>query len=221
MKRLLLNIFVIFGLISSLNAQSVEEQILDAANSFKKIAYSQNKIPKRVLQEAKALVIVPNMYKAGFFLGVKYGEGVATIKRGDGTWSNPFFIEIGGGSFGFQFGYENISMVLVFRTNNSVNGLLSKKFTLGAGASISAGPIGANYERNAEVNMSAEIFSYVIKNGLFAGVSLEGAVIMNKDEKNRVLYGGRTSVNEIVYGNKTVGSYSVQEFLKTIKTLTD
>lgn len=221
MKKLFLALMLVFGISLALQAsESAEEKILDASNTMKRLANATNGIPKAILKEAKAIVVVPSLHRAGFMVGMKYGEGVASIRRADGSWSYPFFVEIGGGSFGIQLGYENVATILVFRTSNSVNELMSEKFTLGAGASASAGPIAANYEKNAEVNMSAEIFTYSQANGLFAGASLEGAVITNKEEKNRALYGSDITIKKIVNSRDLSETYSVQEFLRTITNLT-
>lgn len=219
MKRLLI-IFLAVFFATNLFAGSVEEKVLEATNSMKKLIRSKNGIPLQIIQKAQAIVIVPSSVKVGMIIGMKYGEGVASIKKADGSWSYPFFIKLGSGSLGFQLGVEGSDSILVFRTQNSVEELLKEKFTLGVGASASAGPVGANIEKNAEINMKAEIFTYSQTIGLFAGASLEGAVISNDDNQNRALYGSNINVNKIVNGKNLSDAYSVQEFLKNIETLT-
>lgn len=169
-------IFLTLLCISNLYANSVEEEVLEATNSLKKLSISKNGIPKKIVRESKAIVLIPGSWKVGFFLAGKYGEGIATIRKEDGSWSNPFFITLGSGSLGFQIGVESADSIFVFRTKNSVKELLSQKFTLGVGASVSAGPMGANIEKNSEINMQAEIFTYSQTSGLFAGASFEGAL---------------------------------------------
>ena len=220
MKYLLI-IFIVFGSITNLFANSVEEQVLEASNSMKKLIRSQNSIPLSIIKDAKAIVIVPGSVKFGFFVGGKYGEGIAVIKKENGSWSYPFFIKLGGGSLGFQIGLEIVDSILVFRTKNSVEELLSDKFTLGVEASASAGPLSANADKSGEVNMSAEIFTYSQNSGLFAGALLNGAVISNDNEKNRALYGNSINVKEIVSSKNLSDVYSVQEFLKNLKNLTE
>ena len=220
MKRILI-IFIIFFGITNLFAGSVEEKVLEASNSMKKLIRNQNGIQMSIIKEAKAIVIVPGSVKFGFFVGGKYGEGIAAIKKEDGNWSYPFFIKLGGGSLGFQIGFEVVDSILVFRTKNSVDELLGDKFTLGVEASASAGPISANADKSSEVNMSAEIFTYSQNSGLFAGALLNGAVISNDDEKNRALYGNNINVKKIVTSENLSDFYSVHEFLKTINSLTE
>lgn len=219
MKKLLA-IVVTFIYVGSLFANSVEEDVLEAANSMQKLTLSKNGIPKKIMQQAQGIVVIPSSVKLGFFLGGKYGEGVASIRKKDGSWSNPFFVTLGSGSLGFQIGVESADTIFVFRTKNSVDELLSQKFTLGIGASASAGPIGANVEKNSEINMQAEIFSYSQTKGLFAGASFEGASIANNDEKNRALYGGGMSVAKIISMDAQNSVYSIEQFLKNITSYT-
>jgi lipid-binding SYLF domain-containing protein len=220
MKHLLI-IFVLIFSTTNIFAGSVEEEILEASNSMKKLIRSQNGIPMSIIKNAKAIVVIPGAVKFGFFVGGKYGEGVAVIKKEDGNWSYPFFIKLGGGSLGFQIGFEVVDSILVFRTKNSVEELLSDKFTLGVEASASAGPISANADKSTEIDMSAEIFTYSQNSGLFAGAILNGAVISNDDEKNRALYGNDANVKKIVTSENLSDAYSVQEFLKNLNTLTE
>lgn len=216
-------IFVIFLTIlcaSNLFAKSVEEEVLEAANSMKRLTINKNGIPNKIIKQSQAIVIIPGSWKVGFLLAGKYGEGIASIRKEDGTWSNPFFITLGGGSLGFQLGVESADTIFVFRTKNSVKELLSQKFTLGIGASASAGPMGANIEKNSEINMQAEIFSYSQTSGLFAGASFEGASISNNDAKNRALYGNDMSVLKIVNSDLRSDIYSIDQFFKIITNYT-
>ena len=218
MKKILVIFLLVFGMTNML-ADSVEESVLEASNTMKKLIRSQNGIPMSIIKDAKAIVVVPSSIKFGFFVGGKYGEGVAVIKKEDGSWSYPFFIKLGGGSLGFQIGFEVVDSILVFRTKNSVEELLSDKFTLGVEASASAGPISVNADKSTEINMSAEIFTYSQNSGLFAGALLNGAVISNDDEKNRALYGNNMNVKKIVTSKNLSDVYSVQEFLKNLNSL--
>ncbi|HIP30117.1 MAG TPA: hypothetical protein EYG93_08905 [Sulfurospirillum arcachonense] len=218
MKKVLVIFLLVFG-ITNMLADSVEESVLEASNTMKKLTRSQNGIPMSIIKDAKAIVVVPDAVKFGFFIGGKYGEGVAVIKKEDGSWSYPFFIKLGGGSLGFQIGLEVVESIFVFRTKNSVEELLSDKFTLGVEASASAGPISANVDKSTEVDMSAEIFTYSQNSGLFAGAIFNGAVISNDDEKNRALYGNDVNVKKIVTSENLSDAYSVQEFLKNLNNL--
>jgi len=219
MKKLSI-IFLIFFSISNLYANSVEEDILEATNSMKKLILGKNIIPKKIIQKSKAIVIIPSSWKIGFLIAGKYGEGIASIKKEDGNWSNPFFVKFGSGSLGFQFGVESSDIIFSFRTDNSVKELLNQKFILGVGASISVGPTGENIEKNSEINMQAEIFSYSQTSGLFAGASFKGASISNNDEKNRALYGNEMNVTKIIQSDLRIDIYSINQFNKTITKYT-
>ena len=118
MKRILI-IFILIFSITNLFADSVEEKVLEASNTMEKLVRSQSGIPMSIIQKAQAIVVIPGSVKFGFFVGGKFGEGVATIRKADGSWSYPFFIKLGGGSFGFQIGLEVVDSILVFRTKNS------------------------------------------------------------------------------------------------------
>lgn len=220
MKQILIVFMIVFG-VTNLSGASVEEQILKASNTMKKLTRSQNSIPMPIMKSAKAIVIIPGSVKFGLFLGGRVGEGVASIKKADGSWSYPFFINLGGGSLGFQIGVEVVDSILVFRTQNSVDELMSDKFKLGAEASVSAGPLSANIDKSAEIDMSAEIFTYSQNSGLFAGATLHGAVISNDDEKNRALYGNDMSVKKIVTGTNLSDAYGVREFLKELNSFVE
>jgi len=219
MKKILIILFIIFYA-NSLFASSVEEEVLEAANSMKKLSMGRNGIPLAVIRQAQAIVVIPDSLKVGLLLGGKYGEGLGSLRQADGSWSNPFFVTLGGGSLGFQIGFESADTIFVFRTKNSVKELLNQKFTLGVGASVSAGPIGANVEKNSEINMQAEIFTYSKTSGLFAGASFEGASISNNDDKDRALYGNDMNVLKITQSDLRNDIYSVNQFLLNITNYT-
>jgi len=218
MKRIVFVVYLMLFLVSNSFAFSAEEKVLESANSMKKFLTS-NKIPEKVFNVARAIVIIPSSVKVGFLLGVNIGEGVVTFKRDDGTWSNPAFVSLKGGSFGYQFGFENTDILLIFKSKDSVDGLKSGKFTLGIGASISAGPLNANVDKSTEGNMSAEIYSYASSSGLFVGASFGGAKVTIEENNNRALYGNDISLERIINSHNLSDTYSVKEFMKNIKII--
>lgn len=197
-------------------AVSAQEVVLESANSLRVLTSSGAGIPEKLIQQAQAVVVIPKSVKVGFFFGVKYGEGVGSVKKADGSWSQPFFMQLGSGSLGLQLGFEAADSLLIFRTKNAVQELFSEKFTLGAGASIAAGPMGKNYERNAEVDLSAEIFSYSKTTGFFAGVSMEGAMLNHLENKNHALYGSKVTPQQIINMGNESDIYAVREFLQVL-----
>jgi lipid-binding SYLF domain-containing protein len=130
-----------------------------------------------MLRSASAVAIVPDLIKLGFVLGARHGRGVLLVRQPDGSWSNPVFVTLTGGSIGWQVGASATDVVLVFRTRRSVDRILQgrDKFTLGADAAIAAGPVGRQAEASTDLQLKAEILSYSRSRGLFVGVALEGS----------------------------------------------
>lgn len=136
-------------------------------------------IPAKLLADAHGVVIVPRVIKAGFVVGGRGGHGVVLVKDKDGNWSDPVFVDLGGASVGFQAGVESTDVVLVFRNRKTLDRLLEGKgkLTLGADASVAAGPVGRMAAAATDAKLEAEIVSYSRSRGLFAGVSLDGTTL--------------------------------------------
>ncbi|MFO0852377.1 MAG: lipid-binding SYLF domain-containing protein [Gemmataceae bacterium] len=149
-------------------------------------------IPPRLLRDAHAVAVIPRVMKAGFMIGGRVGFGVLLTRGEDKNWGEPTFLRLGGASFGFQAGVQAADVVLVFRNKDSVDRLLRGrgKLTLGADAAVAAGPVGRQAVAGTDARLSAEILSYSRARGLFAGVSLGGAVVQPAPEMNRE-YRGR------------------------------
>jgi lipid-binding SYLF domain-containing protein len=146
-------------------------------------------MPESLLRNSYAIAIVPNVIKVGFFVGGRRGRGVLLVRTPSGAWSNPSFVTLTGGSLGFQIGAQSTDVILVFKTQRSVDGIVRGKFTLGADAAVAAGPVGRRGEAATDAQLKAEIYSYSRSRGLFAGVSLEGSAIQIDYEDNQKLYG--------------------------------
>jgi lipid-binding SYLF domain-containing protein len=156
-------------------------------------AIPESSIPDKLLDEARAIVIVPDTIKAGLVLGGRRGHGLMSVKNPDGTWSNPSFVSLTGGSIGFQAGVQSADVVLVFRGDRGVESIVNGKFTLGADAGVAAGPLGRNASTATDGELKAEIWSWSRARGLFAGVALDGAVLSIDDVANQSVYGGGTT----------------------------
>lgn len=152
-------------------------------------AIPEQTIPPALLQNAQGVMVIPGVIKVGFVVGGRYGTGVLTIRDEKGNWTDPVFVKIAGGSLGWQIGAESTDLILVFKTKKSVEGALKGKFTLGADASVAAGPVGRSAEGATDVTLKAEILSYSRSRGLFAGIALNGAALMIDDEANASFYG--------------------------------
>jgi lipid-binding SYLF domain-containing protein len=147
-------------------------------------------IPAALLSEAHAVAIVPNTIKVGLVIGGQRGKGVLVIREKDGSWRAPTFITITGGSVGFQIGAQGSDVVLVFKTQKSIDGLLKGAFKIGADASAAAGPVGRSVEAATDAQLKAEIYSYSRSRGLFAGLSVDGSVIQIDNQETANYYAG-------------------------------
>jgi lipid-binding SYLF domain-containing protein len=158
-------------------AQAREEaKLLVAAEVLDELrAQRDQRIPERLLQRAYGVAVIPSVAKVAFVLGGRRGSGVLVVRDSRGRFTNPMFVNLTGGSVGWQIGAQETDIVLVFTTQRGVEGIADGKLTLGAGASVAAGPVGRQAEAAAGVN--AEVFSYSRARGLFAGVALDGTAI--------------------------------------------
>ncbi len=163
------------------------------------MAIPERSIPEELLGQARAIAIIPSVIKVSYVLGGKFGRGVVLVRNKRG-WSYPSFVTITGASLGFQAGAQSSDIILVFMTQKSVEGLRHAKFTLGADASVAAGPVGRHGEAATDITMKSEIFSYSRSRGLFAGVSLAGAALI-ADQKSNVRF----------YDVEDIGVYEIFE----------
>jgi lipid-binding SYLF domain-containing protein len=157
-------------------------------------------IPQDLLRDAKAIAVIPDMLKVGFVFGGRRGEGLISVKSPNGTWSNPSFITMTGGSVGFQVGVSSTDVVLIFRTQRGVDSIVRGKFTLGADASAAAGPVGRTASAATDEQLKAEIYSYSRTRGLFAGVALDGSALRIDYDANAAVYGAGITPRRIFEG---------------------
>lgn len=145
-------------------------------------------IPRNLLASAKCIAIIPGEEKVAFIFGEQGGKGVAMCRNERG-WGDPIFIAMGGGSFGFQIGASSTDVVLLFMNDHALGHLLNDKFSLGGEASVAAGPVGREGAAGTDAGLNAEILSYARSKGVFAGVSLNGAVVHASRDDDKALYG--------------------------------
>jgi lipid-binding SYLF domain-containing protein len=158
-------------------------------------------IPQDLLNRAQCVVIVPNMKKAGFIWGAKYGRGYAMCRRKGGVgWTAPAGMRMEGGSFGLQIGGSESDVILLVNNERGMKHLLGDKFTLGADATAAAGPVGRDASAQTDAAMRAEMLSYSRSRGIFAGLSLEGATLRPDKEANREIYSKDMSNQDILLG---------------------
>jgi len=160
------------------------------------------RIPDQLLARAEGIVILPAEVKVGFIFGARFGNGVMLVRNPDGNWSNPVFVTTGGGSVGWQAGGQVADIVLVLTTRRSIEGISDGKLTLGADASVAAGPVGRTAMASTSLTFDSEIYAYSRTKGLFAGVSLEGNGIFIGKKANRHFYEGENSATAIMASTK-------------------
>jgi lipid-binding SYLF domain-containing protein len=188
---LLVTFFVLsintFGQRSEL--QKAEERVNSASEVMREVMRIDDKaIPRDILKNAWAVVVFPGVLKGAFIVGGQGGKGVVVRKLADGSWSAPAFLNITGASFGAQIGGQKIDYILVVRNENGLKGLLEDKFEVGGEASVAAGPVGRAAAASTNATLSAGILSYSRAQGLFAGISLKGAIISQDKDMNTAIY---------------------------------
>ena len=188
----------ILAITASANAQEQQLKKIDASTTvLLEFSKMKESIPGSLLKITEGIILVPNLLNAGFIVGGKRGRGLAMVKKADGTWSNPVFVTITGGSLGVQIGLQSVDLVLVFKSSESLKNIKKSSFTLGGDISVAAGPIGRNSTANTDYKMEAEVFSYSRSRGLFAGVSINGATLAVDAKSNISFYGRDLSTVEL------------------------
>ena len=187
-----LSVVVCLGSLSPAVAQigATEAEKVSSATSVltEIIGIPEGGIPDWLLKNSYGIAIFPSLLKAGFILGARYGTGIMVVRNDRNEWSNPVFFMLMGGGIGWQIGAQSSDIVLIFRTIRSLNTITSGKFTLGADATVAAGPVGRHAEAGTDILLTAEIYSYSRSRGLFAGLSLEGASIQVDYDANSSFY---------------------------------
>lgn len=181
------------------------------------------RLPDLLLSRAYGIAIIPDVIKLGLTpIGGSRGHGVLMIRdKLNGPWSNPSFITLTGGNFGFMIGAQSSDIVLVFTTKNGIEGITGGKMTLGADASVAAGPVGRSGSAATDLNFDAEIYSYARSRGLFAGASLDGSAITINKKANAAFYAKRgVTASEIFSGQSPAPPAAGQRFLDRLAQTT-
>lgn len=185
---------------AALQAESATDRLTDAADVFSEIMRTPDKgIPQDLLEKAICVAIVPGMKKGAFVVGGEFGKGfVECRKENHHGWGPPAAVRVEGGSFGFQIGGQATDVVMLIMNKRGMDRLMDSKFTLGADASIAAGPVGRTADAKTDAYMTAEILAWSRAKGLFAGISLSGATLRNDLDANKEMYGSRMTNKEIL-----------------------
>jgi SH3 domain-containing YSC84-like protein 1 len=171
-------------------------------------------IPEEVLSNAKCIIVIPHLVKGGFIFGGEHGRGIATCRTAEG-WSAPAFVSIGGGSWGLQIGLEGVDLVMLVMNDQGFQHLLSNKFEISGDASASAGPVGRHASAGIDWKLNTEILTYSRSRGVFAGITLDGAIVEQDNDSTRTIYGRELTFRTILSG-KVAAPKSTLGFMKAI-----
>jgi SH3 domain-containing YSC84-like protein 1 len=171
-------------------------------------------IPEEVLSNAKCILVVPDLIKGGFIFGGKHGRGIASCRTADG-WSAPAFVSVGGGSWGLQVGIEGVDLVMLVMNDQGFQHLLSSKFQLSGEGSVAAGPVGRHASAGTDWKMNTQMLTYSRSKGVFAGITLEGAVVEQDNDSTRAIYGKNMRFRNILSG-KVATPGSADAFMRAV-----
>jgi lipid-binding SYLF domain-containing protein len=191
------------------------ERLQDAQAVITQIMAAPDKgIPSAILAGAQCVTVIPSYKKAAFVLGAQYGQGVVTCRTPRG-WSAPVFVQLAGGSFGFQIGVQGTDLVILAMNDHGLQDMLKNKFKIGADAAASAGPVGRNAQAGTDWKMNAELLTYSRSKGLFAGIDLDGSVLSQNEDDTRVMYGDAVPFATILKGDKATPDEAAP-FVRTV-----
>jgi len=203
MKKLI--VFLLMGCLGNLawagdQKKDVADRLQLASDVLSQMSAAPDKgIPEEVLDSAKCIAVVPHLIKGGFIFGGKHGRGVATCRTAEG-WSAPAFISIGGGSAGLQIGVEGVDLVMLIMNDKGMQQLLSSKFQISGEGSAAAGPVGRHASAGTDWKLETEMLTYSRSKGVFAGLTLEGAVVEQDSDSTLSVYGRDVSFKSVLQG---------------------
>ena len=203
--------------ISAALSTSETRRIEDAATVLRELhAAPDQDVPLDLWEKASCVMVVPGLKKAAFIFGGEYGKGLMSC-RSNGAWSPPVFMRIGKGSWGLQFGAQTVDLVLLVMNDKGVEKLLRNKVSLGAEASVAAGPVGRDARAATDLELRAEILSYSRTQGIFAGLNLSGGVIRDDRDDNADLYGKGITAKEILLDGRVQLPGIARPFIEALK----
>ena len=209
-KKLSLLAVTLFFICLQVKSQQKEIDKIKSSNKvLVEFSNMKEKIPQKLFNVTEGIIIVPKLLNAGFVIAGKRGKGIAMVKNADGTWSDPVFVTITGGSIGFQVGVQSIDLVLIFKNRETLQKIGNGSFTLGGDASVTAGPVGRNSSASTDYKMDAEIYSYSKSKGLFAGISISGSALDIDGKSNNNFYKESMDAQTIFANNKNAAAETV------------
>lgn len=178
----------------------VVSRVNEAAEVYRALITAPDaQIPENLLRNSECVAVLPRVLRAAFIAGGRYGLGIVSCNSEGQVWSPPSFVTLSGGSVGFQIGAESADLVLFFTGSGAKNSLLSSSITLGADITVAAGPVGRTAQGKTDFSQTA-IYTYAATEGIFAGISLEGAVLQPDYDANAAYYGQALNLESLFSG---------------------
>ncbi|WP_158800067.1 lipid-binding SYLF domain-containing protein [Pedobacter sp. L105] len=203
----------------SVNAQDKEQKKIESSTEvLTQFSKMKESIPSELLAVTQGIIVIPKLINAGFVVGGKRGKGIAVVKMPDGSWSNPVFVTMTGGSIGAQIGVQSVDLVLVFRHRSTLTEIKKSSFTLGGDLSVAAGPVGRSSTANTDYKLEAEVYSYSRSKGLFAGITLNGASLNFDAEADQYFYKKAMSAHAI-FNSPPSSSPAVKQLKETLTSM--
>jgi len=219
MKRFI--VFLLMGCLATLawagdQKKDVTERLQMATEVLNQMTSAPDKgIPEEVLDNAKCIAVVPHLVKGGFIFGGKHGRGVATCRTAEG-WSAPAFISVGGGSAGLQIGVEGVDLIMLIMNEKGMQQLLSSKFEISGEGSAAAGPVGRHASAGTDWKMDTQMLTYSRSKGIFAGLTLEGAVVEQDNDSTQSVYGRDVSFTAVLQGKVSTPEIA-RDFMRAVR----
>ena len=203
---------------TQVHAQAREEaRLLVATEVLDQLREQRDQvIPERLLQRAYGIAVIPDVTKVAFVVGGRRGSGVMVVRDSKGRFTNPVFINLTGGSVGWQIGAQSTDIVLVFTSQRGIEGIADGKLTLGADAAVAAGPVGRAASAGTDQNFTAEVYSYSRNRGLFAGIALDGSILSIDSKSNKGLYGQTAAASDIIARRVSTDADAAKRFERAI-----
>jgi len=219
MKKLLVTLMVLTGISSQAAFASAREEarLIEASGVLEELfAQHDNAIPEKLMSRAYGIAVIPNVVKVAAVVGGRRGSGAMVVRDANGKFSDPIMVSLTGGNVGWQIGVQSTDIVLVFTTAKGIEGITDGKLTLGADASVAAGPVGRSASAGTDQNFTAEVYSYSRNRGFFAGVSLDGSVLAIDTKSNKGLYGKPAPATDIIAGKVSTDADAANRFQRAI-----
>ena len=224
MKKLLLTILatvVATQAAPALASAREEARLIEASGVLEELfAQRDTSIPEKLMARAHGIAVIPNVVKVAAVVGGRRGSGAMVVRDANGKFSAPIMVSLTGGNIGWQIGVQSTDIVLVFTSRQGIEGITDGKLTLGADASVAAGPVGRAASAGTDQTFTAEVYSYSRNRGLFAGVSLDGSIISIDSKSNRGLYGKTATAGDIIARKVSTDADSAKRFERAIQNST-